>query len=86
LDTSKFQAYLVEANEYVKDSVFHRPRKLEVYKAPLALIHRSACEAAFFVTGFVAYRATITGVASKDGKSDGLKWLAAYIKPILIHH
>lgn len=79
LDVKKFNPYFVKIQEVVQASHFERPRTPAIYTAPLALIRRSTCEAAFFSTGFVAYRDKITGVPGQPEQEHFLKWLVAYI-------
>jgi len=86
LDVKKFKQYVVEPGETIQDGVFHRPRLEYIYTGPLALIHRSTCEAAFLASGFVAYRNKITGVAGQLDQEDLLKWLVAYINSPLARY
>lgn len=79
LDVKDFKRYVVEARGHVTEIEFERPRNPEIYTGPLALIHKSKCEAAFFDKGFVAYRNKITGIAGQPGQENLLKWLVAYI-------
>ncbi len=78
VSTEQFLPYLAEPHGVVEADIFHRPRTRETYQAPLVLIHKSKCQAAFSAIG-VAYTSSITGVRGDVGQEDNLKWLAAYI-------
>jgi len=83
VDVNKFTQYRVKTTERVQESVFHRPRTKDIYRAPLTLIARSKCEAAFVEEGAIAYRTKITGVIGKPGQEHLLKWLTAYVNSSL---
>ena len=86
IDTKKFKSYIAEIHGVVEETHFERPRSQQIYRGPLALIHRSACEAAFFEGEEVAYRDKITGVPGKRGQEHLLKWLVAYINSPLARY
>ena len=78
--TGKLRSYFIDMSvcELIKETVFHRPRKQELVKAPLVLIRQNKCYATFSGED-VAYRDQISGVAGKKGQAWLLKWLVAYI-------
>ena len=86
LDVNKFKQYSVEIHGTVQEAFFERYRNEEIYKGPLALIHKSACKAAYFDEGFIAYRNMIVGVAGQLGQENLLKWLVAYINSPLARY
>ncbi|MBA2286022.1 MAG: SAM-dependent DNA methyltransferase [Ktedonobacteraceae bacterium] len=83
VDTAKFQPYVVKIQGTVQASHFERPRTPMIYTGPLALIHRSSCQAAFFAGDQVAYRDQITGIAGQPGEEQLLKWIVVYINSTL---
>jgi hypothetical protein len=78
VSTKHFNPYIVITNDTVKDSVFHRPRTIDVFSGPLVLIHHSQCKAAFSNSD-VAYLNSISGVTGKSEHINLLKWLVVYI-------
>lgn len=86
VDTGKFQPYVVKIHGAVQESHFWRPRTLVIYTGPLALIHRSLCQAAFFAGDKVAYRDKITGIAGQPGEEQLLKWIVVYINSTLARY
>lgn len=88
IDANKLREYYVEPNTQVKEKHFERPRTTDVYRAPLVIIRRSKCKAAFFDAdlGFVAYRDTLSGVVGHQGQEYLLKWLVAYINSPLARY
>jgi hypothetical protein len=85
IDTNKFQPYVVKTYGTVQESHFERPRTPEIYTGPLALIHRSACEAAFSKES-VALREKVTSIPGKVGDEYLLKWVVAYINSKLARY
>jgi len=85
VDTNKFQPYVVKTHGTVQESHFERPRTPEMYTGPLALIHRSACEAAFSEES-VAFREKVTSIPGKVGDEYLLKWIVAYINSKLARY
>ncbi len=81
----KFKPYAMSVNDVVQETIFHRPRTQEVYAAPLALIHRSACGAAFFEES-VAFRDKISSIPGKVGDEYLLKWVVVYINSKLARY
>ena len=86
LDAVKLKPYAVEVQDTVQEAFFERPRTPNIYNAPLALIRRSTCEAAFFTEGKVAYPDKITGVPAPAGQEYLLKWLVAYMNSPLARY
>ena len=88
IEARKFREYYVEPDTEVKEKRFERPRTLDSYCAPLVIIRRSKCKAAFFDAGlvFVAYRDTLSGVTGHRGQEYLLKWLVAYINSPLARY
>jgi len=81
----KFKPYAMSVNDVVQETIFHRPRTPGVYAAPLAPIHRSACEAAFFEES-VAFRDKISSIPGKVGDEYLLKWVVVYINSKLARY
>src|SRR2546423_845973 len=86
VDTDRFQPYVVKIHGTVLESQFERPRTQMIYTGPLALIHRSLCQAAFFAGDKVAYRQKITGIAGQPGEEQLLKWIVVYINSTLARY
>lgn len=86
INTDKFQPYIVKIHETVEEARFERPRPPIIYTGPLALIHRSLCQAAFFAGDQVAYRDKITGIAGQIGEEQLLKWIVVYINSTLARY
>ncbi|HEX6557525.1 MAG TPA: N-6 DNA methylase [Ktedonobacteraceae bacterium] len=86
VDTDKFQPYVVKIHGTVQESQFERHRTSMIYTGPLALIHRSLCQAAFFAGDRVAYRDKITGIAGQPGEEQLLKWIVVYINSTLARY
>ena len=81
----KFKPYVMSVNDVVQETIFHRHRTPKAYAAPLALIHRSACEAAFFEES-VAFRDKISSITGKVGDENLLKWVVMYINSKLARY
>lgn len=88
VDTNKFQPYVVKIHGTVQASHFWRPltQHQEIFAGPVALIHRSSCEAAFFAGDKVAYREKITGIPGQPGEEQLLKWIVVYINSALARY
>jgi N-6 DNA Methylase len=86
VDTDRFQPYVVKIHGTVQESHFEAPRTQVIYAGPLALIHRSLCQAAFFAGDRVVYRDKITGIAGKPGEEQLLKWIVVYINSTLARY
>jgi len=88
VDTDRFQPYVVKIHGTVQESEFERPRTQhqEIFAGPLALIHQSSCQAAFFAGDKVAYRHQITGIAGQPGEEQLLKWIVVYINSTLARY
>lgn len=88
VDTDRFQPYVVKIHGTVQESHFWRPltRHQEIFAGPLALIHRSLCQAAFFAGDKVAYREKITGIAGRPGEEQLLKWIVVCINSTLARY
>src|SRR5450755_500520 len=86
VDTDRFQPYVVKIHETVQQYQFERPRTPMTFTGPLALIHRSSCQGAFFAGDQVAYRDQITGIAGQPGEEQLLKWIVVYINSTLAHY
>lgn len=86
VDTDEFQPYLVKIHGTVQESKFERPRTPMIYTGPLALIHQSSCQAAFFAGDQVAYNQKITGIAGQPGEEQLLKWIVVYINSTLARY
>jgi len=78
VSAERFRPYIAETHGTVQDTVFHYPRDPEIYRGPLALIHKSQCQAAFSVRD-VAYSSSISGLRGRRENEGLLKWLVAYI-------
>lgn len=80
IPTGKFRSYSIDlANlETISDTLFHRPRISEITLAPLVLIHKSQCAAAYSSIDIV-YQNKILGIKGKEEDGWLLKWLVAYI-------
>lgn len=86
IDTNAFQPYAVKTHRTVLESQFERPRTPMIYTGPLALIHRSSCQAAFLAAHTMAYRDKITGIAGQPGEEHLLKWIVIYINSTLARY
>ncbi|HMH10178.1 MAG TPA: N-6 DNA methylase [Candidatus Nitrosopolaris rasttigaisensis] len=88
VEAKQFREYYVRPNTQVKEKSFERSRLPEVYIAPLVLIRKSKCKAAFFDTksGFIAYPDTISGISGSQEQEYLLKWLVAYINSPLARY
>jgi type I restriction-modification system DNA methylase subunit len=86
IDANKFQPFLVKIHGTLQESQFGWPRTPIIYTGPLALIHQSSCQAAFFAGNQVAYSNQITGIAGKPGEEQLLKWIVVYINSILARY
>jgi N-6 DNA Methylase len=86
VDTDRFQPYVVKIHGTVQEYQFERPRTPTIYTGPLALIHRSSCQGAFFAGDQVAYRDQITGIAGQPGEEQLLKWIVVYINSTLARY
>jgi type I restriction-modification system DNA methylase subunit len=86
VDTNEFQPYVVKIHGTVQESHFESPRIPVIYAGPLALIHQSSCEAAFFAGDKVAYLQKITGIAGRPGEEQLLQWIVVYINSTLARY
>lgn len=86
VNTDRFQPYVVKIHGTVQEFHFEAPRTKVIYAGPLALIHRSLSQAAFFAGDRVAYRDKITGIAGQPGEEQLLKWIVVYINSTLARY
>ncbi len=85
VSTRKFTPYWVNPVDTVQDHLFHRCRTKDVYQAPLVLVHRSKCQAAFSDQD-TAFRDTISSITGSPGQETILKWLVCLINSPLARY
>ncbi len=87
LPTDAFEPFVLNSNNFdrLDDVTFHRPRGRERYRAPLVLIHKSRCQAAF-ADSDLTYLDSITGIVGNIDTVDHMKVLVAYINSPLARY
>ena len=87
LPTRKMRPYSIDSSlfEPITVTKFYRRGSPDLFRAPLALVRQSKCEAAFCRQG-IAYLHSITGIVGNKGQEWLLKWLVAYINSPLARY
>ena len=87
LPTEKFRPFYININSLLPTSepYMTRPRKEEIYKGPLVLIHKTNCQAAY-VNSNISFPDSITVINGTREQSSLLKWLVCVINSPLTRY